>query len=106
MNCPIEVIDHESSLVAADWHEETGEQEWADAYREFINIACNNDRASRNLGIEKLSWSCSNPNRISRILSDCRTGKHIRRTYSINNYGRYNCPSMVSHCFSRTRRSK
>jgi hypothetical protein len=33
MECPVEMVDHESSLIAADWYEEQGMQNWAEGIR-------------------------------------------------------------------------
>ena len=38
MNCPIDITDYESSLIAADWYEENGFQDWADQIRYSVRL--------------------------------------------------------------------
>ncbi len=77
MNCPVEATDYESSLIQADWYEEHGYQEYADAIRyHVVGIYCL--RYFPRYGTGRYSY-CSKSGRSRRVLvSICRTRDRAR----------------------------
>lgn len=108
-NCPIEITDYESSLIAADWHEEQGQQHTADALRDmppFMARATNEFYTGRGM-----SRSQAHPGSTYWLESWCRSrsGFHYRSQCGRKSGSSYHSGHITSklyrwgsHCQSRS----
>lgn len=79
MTCPVEVTDHTSALIAADWYEEQGRQHYADALREQPskeNTRRTYDYVRTGTSLSgSVTGVYSSPLRLSRCGTSCRSAK-------------------------------
>lgn len=77
MNCPIEAIDYESSLIQADWYEEHSQQEVADEIRHMNMPKSHYAVLDRGQVKTKVSRSRTKYNNLS--VSECKSKTWFRR---------------------------
>jgi hypothetical protein len=94
--CPINIVDYESSLIAADWYEEQGMQDYADSLREGCNYLNNATAWKHRLRFSR----CIARTAYTRRLSGCSTSWKMYPNFPFSS-----CNSMYgreesSHCDS------